>query len=220
MKMPDEIIPAILSKKIEDFQNDLSKLLDSKNLNSGWIHVDFMDNIFVPNLSITPDDLKGVDFKALKKEAHLMVKKPQEWIKKLLKLKFLRIIIHIESEGDIAGYIDLIKQGAKAVLAINPDTPASKLEPFAQRIDGILVMGVVPGFQGQSFIPETLDKIKEIRSKGWSLKIEVDGAVKDWNAKDIVEHGADILILGSYLIKGDPDQNLAALLESLSSASM
>lgn len=220
MKMPDEIIPAILSKTIEDFQNDLNKLLNSKNLKHGWVHVDFMDNIFVPNLSITPDDLSVIDFKALKKEAHLMVKEPQEWIKKLLKLGFKRIIIHIESEGDITGYIDLIKQGAKAILAINPDTPVSKLEPFSKKINGILVMGVVPGFQGQSFIPETLNKIKEIRSKGWSLKIEVDGAVKDWNAKDIVEHGADILILGSYLIKGEPDQNLAALLDSLSRASM
>lgn len=218
--MPDEIIPAILSKTIEDFKNDLGKLLNSKNLNSGWVHVDFMDNIFVPNLSITPDDLSVIDFKALKKEAHLMVKEPQEWIKKLLKLGFKRIIIHIESEGDITGCIDLIKQGAKAVLAINPDTPVSKLEPFTEKIDGILVMGVVPGFQGQSFIPETLNKIKEIRSKGWSLEIEVDGAVKDWNAKDIVESGADVLILGSFLIKGDPDQNLGALLESLSSASM
>ena len=220
MKMPDEIIPAILSKTVEDFQNYLSKLLNSRNLNSGWVHVDFMDNIFVPNLSITPQDLQSIDFKALKKEAHLMVKEPQEWIRKLLELGFKRIIIHIEADGDIAGYIDLIKQDAKAVLAINPGTPVSKLEPYAKKVDGILVMGVNPGFQEQSFIPQTLNKIKEIRSKGWSLKIEVDGAVKDWNAKDIVENGADTLILGSFLIKGNPDQNLAVLLDSLSSASM
>lgn len=222
MKMPDEIIPAILSKTVENFQNDLSKLLNSKNLNSGWIHVDFMDNEFVPNLSITPDDLQNIDFKSLKKEAHLMVRKPQEWIKKLLKSDYKRIIIHIEiDDGNIAQYISLIRQsGAKAILAINPNTSVSRLEPFAQMIDGILVMGVVPGFQGQEFIPETLNRIKEIRSKGWSLKISVDGAVKDLNARDIIDHGADTLILGSYLIKGDPDQNLAALLESLKSASI
>jgi len=214
--MLKEIIPAILSKTIEDFKNDLSKLLNSKNLNSGWVHVDFMDNVFVPNKSIAPDDLQNIDFRALKKEAHLMVRKPAEWIKKLIQLGFPRIIIHVEAEGDLKQNISLIKQsGAKAVLAINPDTPISKLEPFSSGIDGILVMGVVPGFQGQEFIPETLNKIKEIKSRGWPVKIEVDGAVKDRNVKDIVDSGADILILGSFLIKGDPDYNLETLLKSL-----
>ncbi len=215
--MPDEIIPAILSKTTEDFQNDLNKLLNSKKLNKGWVHVDFMDNKFVPNSSITPDDLSAVDFKGLKKEAHLMVSEPQEWIKKLLKLGYKRIIIHIEiNDGRIAQYISLIKQsGAKAVLAINPQTPVSRLEPFARMIDGILVMGVIPGFQGQSFIPETLNKIKEIKSQNWPVKILVDGAVKDLNAGNIMESGADILILGSFLIKGDPDQNYESLWKAI-----
>lgn len=216
MKMPEEIIPAILSKTVEDFQNDLNKLLNSKNLNSGWVHVDLMDNILAPNLSIKPDDLFGIDFKLLKKEVHLMVNEPEEWIKKMIKLGFARIIIHVEAEGDIAGYISLIREsGAKAVLAINPPTSATKLTPFGEMVDAILVMGVNPGFQGQSFIPETLNKIKEIKSKGWPVKIEVDGAVKDWNARDIVESGADTIILGSFLIQGNPDQNLAALMRAL-----
>ncbi len=218
--MPEEIIPAILSKTIEDFQNDLNKLLNSKNLKSGWVHVDFMDNEFVPNLSVTPDDLQNIDFKSLKKEAHLMVKNPLEWIKKLLKLDYKRIMIHIEiNDGNIAQYVALIKaSGAKAILAINPYTPVSKLDPFAHMIDGILVMGVIPGFQGQSFIPETLEKIKEIKSKNWPVKIEVDGSVKDTNAREIIDSGADTLVLGSFLIKGDPDQNLFILLESLKRA--
>lgn len=216
MKMPEEIIPAILSKTQEDFQNDLGKLLNSKKLNSGWVHVDFMDNIFVPNSSVTPDDLQGLDFKALKKEAHLMVSEPEEWIRKLLQLGFKRIMIHVEIEDGINYCISLIKDsGAQAILAINPGTPVSRLTPYIKVLDGILVMGVVPGFQGQEFIPETLNKIREIKAQGWPVKISVDGAVKDWNAKDIIESGADTLILGSFLIKGDPDQNLEILLKSL-----
>lgn len=217
--MPEEIIPAILSKSPEDFKNDLSKLLSSKNLNSGWVHVDFMDNIFVPNISVTPEDLAEIDFGSLKKEAHLMVAEPKDWIKQLIQLGFSRIMIHVEIEGDIHDYISEIKAaGCEAVLAINPRTPISELESYAKELDGILVMGVVPGFQGQEFIPETLDKVKEIRAKGWTLKISVDGAIKDWNAGDIMENGADNIILGSFLIKGDPDQNLGALLESLNRA--
>lgn len=215
-KIPEEIIPAILSKNIEEFQGELNKLLNSQNLNSGWVHVDFMDNIFVPNMSMVPDELSGIDFKSLKKEAHLMVKDPESWIEKLLELGFERIIIHIEAEGDMAGYIKQIKgAGAESVLAINPDTSIESLTPYVQIADRILVMGVVPGFQGQPFVPEAIDRIKEIKSKGWPVKILVDGAVKDTNAKEILDAGADSIILGSFLMKGDPDENLAKLKASL-----
>ena len=215
-KVPEEIIPAILSKNLQDFQVDLNKLLNSKNFNSGWVHVDFMDNIFVPNISMSPDDLSGTDFKSLKKEAHLMVIEPESWIEKLLKLVFERIIIHIEAKGDIAGYLKLIKSsGVESILAINPGTPIESLSPYAQLIDRILVMGVVPGFQGQPFVPETIDRIKEIKSKGWPVKIAVDGAVKDTNARAILNAGVDSIILGSFLMRGDPDENLARLKASL-----
>lgn len=210
-----------MARTIEDFQKDLQKLLNSKKLNTGWVHVDFMDNIFVPNQSIDPDDLIDIDFKQLKKEAHLMVNEPGQWISKPLNLGFKRIIIHAEIPGDIARYLRKIKQGgSQAGLAINPATSIEKLTSFVSLVDIILVMGVVPGFQGQSFIPEILDKIREIKKQGWDVNIEVDGAVKDTNARQIIESGADILISGSYLINGDPDQNLARLLDSLSSAKM
>ena len=214
MAHPD-IIPAILSQTIEDFQEDLRKLLNSKKLSRGWVHVDFMDNQLVPNQSILPEDLVGVNFGNLKKEAHLMVKNPETWIKKLLDLGFERIIIHMESQGNIAAYLKLIKNaGAKAVLAINPETSIEKFNEFVLSADGVMVMGVHPGFQGQSFVPETIDKISKIKSQNWPVKIEVDGAVKDTNAKQILQAGADTLISGSYLIKGDPDQNLANLLKA------
>lgn len=210
------IIPAILSKTTSDFQSELGKLLNSKNLNSGWVHIDFMDNIFVPNISVTPEDIENIDFGALKKEAHLMVAQPQEWIPKLVKTGYKRIMIHVEIEGNIHEYISEIKAaGCESILVINPKTAISKLEPFINIIDGILVMGVVPGFQGQAFIPQTPDKIREIKSKFGGIKILVDGAVKDNNARALLESGADILIIGSFLIKGDPDSNLSAIMSAI-----
>lgn len=206
------IIPAILAKTKEDFQKDLSNLLNSKNLSSGWVHIDFMDNIFVPNKSIEPEDITDIDFGNLKKEAHLMVKEPASWIKRLIDQQFARIIIHVEiaTKEDI----ELIKQqGVEVGLAINPETPIEKLDPFTDDIDTILVMGVHPGFQGQTFIPDTLDRIRQLALQG--LALEVDGAVKDINAKEIVEAGADILISGSFLIQGNPDENLKKIKKSL-----
>lgn len=213
---PKEIIPAILSKTKEDFQNDLKKLIISKRLGRGWVHVDFMDNQLVPNQSILPEDLAGVDFGNLKKEAHLMVKNPEVWIEKLLDLGFERIIIHLEAQGDITRYIKLVKDGgAQAVVALNPETPVEKLTDLILMIDRVLVMGVHPGFQGQAFIPETIDRVKKIKSQNWPVKIEVDGAVKDRNAKAILQAGADALISGSFLISGDPDENLKDLLKEV-----
>lgn len=209
-----EIIPAILSKNIEDFNRDLDKLKNSRNLSSGWVHIDFMDNQLAPNQSILPEDLQNIDFGNLKKEAHLMVKNPARWIIKLLDLGFERIIIHLEAAGNIAEYIKLIKN-AEVVLAINPETPIERLSEFIPTIDRVLVMGVNPGFQGQLFIPETVDKVKKIKSQNWGAKIEVDGAVKDWNAKSIALSGADTLISGSYLIQGNPDENLANLRKAI-----
>ena len=207
-----EIIPAILSQTIEQFQEDLQKLINSKNLSSGWVHVDFMDNQLVPNQSILPEDLVGVNFGNLKKEAHLMVKNPLNWVKKLLKLGFERIIVHLEAAGAIKTYLKLIRDhGAMAVLAINPETKVEKLNEFVSLLDGVLVMGVHPGFQGQSFVPGTIDKIAKIKSRNWPVIIEVDGAVKDWNTRQLIQAGADILIVGSFLVNGNPDENLEKL---------
>ena len=207
MRIMPEIIPAILSQSTEHFQEDLRKLINSKNLKVGWVHVDFMDNQLVPNQSILPEDLPNVDFGNLKKEAHLMVKNPLPWIKKLLALGFARIIIHLEASGQIKSYLKFIKnRGVQAVLAINPETPIEKLNEFVSLLDGVLVMGVHPGFQGQAFIPQTIEKVKKIKSLRWPVIIAVDGAVKDWNAPQLVKAGADALIIGSFLIRDDPDK--------------
>ncbi len=147
-----------------------------------------------------------------------MVAHPLQWIEKLKEAGFKRVILHFESKDDILDCINKIKElGMEVGIALNIDTPIEKLEQFKDKINLVLLMAIVPGFQGQSFLPEVIDKIKEtshLRSKGnYSFRIGVDGAVKDINIKDIVEAGVDFVTVGSFLLKGDLDENLERLWE-------
>ena len=208
-----QIIPAILDKTPEDFAKHMEQLKNSASFQEGWVHIDFADNEFVPNQTI------GVDIIAeypvnLNKEAHLMVAHPLQWIDKLQEAGFKRVIFHFESKDNIGECIDQIKAlGMEAGVALNIDTPIEKLEPFKDKIDLVLIMAIIPGFQGQPFLPEALDKIKGLKQLNWPVRISVDGAVRDSNAGQIIEAGIDQLTVGSYLLQGDIDENLERLWE-------
>ncbi len=207
-----QIIPAILATSEEQYKNDLSKL-ENSSLRDNWVHIDFADNKFVPNKTIEPEVIQKFPTN-FRKEAHLMVTYPKEWIDKLVDADFERIIFHIESDDNILEALEYIKnKGLEIGLAINKESPIAKLEQFVDKIDVILVMIIVPGFQGQPFIPQTLDKVREIKSKNWPVKVGVDGAVHDTNAKEVVESGVDFMIVGSYLLNGDVDKNLERIWE-------
>lgn len=210
-----QIIPAILATTEEDFERDISRYKHSSSFREGWVHIDFMDNQFVQNHGIDPVLISKYPI-PFQKEAHLMVKCPKEWIDKLAEAGFERIFFHLESDADIDECIDHIKKdGAEAGLVLNNDTPLEKLGPYISKIDAVILMSVVPGFQGRSFIEDVLDKIKDFKSKGWPVKVGVDGAVKDTNIKKLVDAGADFVIVGSYLLMGDIDENLENLWEAV-----
>jgi len=210
-----QIIPAVLAKSEQQYKTDLEKLSSCESLKNGWVHIDFADNKFVQNLTIVPEAIQKFPTN-FRKEAHLMVSHPKDWIDKLIEVGFERIIFHIESEDDTDEIIDYIKsKGVEVGLAIKMETPIDKLEPFIKKIDVVLVMSIVPGFQGQPFIPKSLERIKEIKSR-WAVKIGVDGSVKDENVKAIMDVGADNLIVGSFLLKGEVDENLENLWVELS----
>jgi ribulose-phosphate 3-epimerase len=148
------------------------------------------------------------------KEAHLMVSYPKQWIERLVKAEFERIIFHIECEDNIDEVIDLIKdKGLEVGLAIKIDTPLEKLDEFIHKIDMVLVMSIVSGFQGQPFIPKSLNRLKKIKMKG--IRVGPDGAVNDDDIKEITETGADFVIVGSFLLKGNVDENLERLWETV-----
>ncbi|MCL4365895.1 ribulose-phosphate 3-epimerase [Patescibacteria group bacterium] len=211
-----QIVPAILDKTPQDFKKHIAQLKYSTSFQEGWVHIDFADNKFVQNQTIGIDVVEKTPIN-LNKEAHLMVIHPLQWIDKLKEADFKRIIFHYESKDDVLECINKIKGlGMEVGVALNINTPLEKLEPFKDKIDLVLVMAIVPGFQGQPFLPETFDKIKDLKEKGWPVKIAVDGAVRDTNAKQLIEAGVDQLTVGSFLLKGDIDENLERLWEVIS----
>lgn len=210
-----QIIPAILATSEEQYQSDIGKLSSSGSFRNDWVHIDFADNKFVQNQTIKPEIIQKFPIN-FRKEAHLMVAHPGDWIDKLVDVGFERIIFHIEAAddtNDCIGYI--MNKGLEVGLAMNNETPIEKLEPFVDKIDVVLVMTIVPGFQGQPFIPEALDKVRQIKARNWPVRVGVDGAVKDTNAREIVEAGVDFMTVGSYLLQGDVDENLENLWEAL-----
>ena len=214
-----QIIPSILATSEDQYKNDLSKLESAQSLEDGWVHIDFADNKFVQTQTVGVETAEKFPTN-FKKEAHLMVVHPSHpWISELEKLNFSRIIVHLESDTqdwitDNLRYLE--DKNIEVGLAINPDTELDKVSPFINDIDVLQIMGINPGLQGQQFIPETINKVKKAVQlfKGqYGPKISVDGGVKDTNAKLLMDAGADILVVGSYLLKGDVDENLENLWE-------
>lgn len=210
------ILPAILDKTVHDFIKHINQLKNSLAFKEGWVHIDFTDNKFVQNETISVDIVAQTKTN-LYKEAHLMVVHPLQWIEPLQKAGFKRVIFHYESKDNVLECVNKIKElGMEAGVALKIETPVNVLEPYNDKISLVLIMSVVPGFQGQPFLPESLDKIRELKSKNWPLKIAVDGAIKDVNAKQLVEAGVDQLTIGSYLLNGNIDDNLERLWVELS----
>lgn len=210
-----QILPAILDKTPEDFQKHADQLNHSGLFKEGWVHIDFADNKFVPNETIGPQIVAKYPLN-LNKEAHLMVTHPLQWIDQLKEADFKRVVFHFESEDNPVEVINKIKEtGMEVGVALKMETPLESLEPFKDKIDLVLIMSIVPGFQGQPFLPEALERIKDLKEKGWSVKISVDGSVRDTNIKQIVEAGADQVSVGSYMLKGNIDENLERLWEAV-----
>src|SRR5690348_13032981 len=144
-----QIIPAILDKTPKDFEKHIKQLKHSSGFQEGWVHIDFADNKFVPNQTIDTQVVEQFPT-PLKKEAHLMVTHPLQWINSLKEAGFGRVVFHFEAEDDLDEVIKAVKEaGMEVGIAINPETSIEKLEPFKDRIEQVLVMGIVPGFQGQ-----------------------------------------------------------------------
>lgn len=215
-----QIIPAILATSEEDYQENLQKIKSSGLFKNKWVQIDFVDNKFVQNKSVDSSIIAKypVDFNL---EVHLMVEYPENWIDELTKIPHIsRIIFPVEDFEGVLERIQHIKNhGKKVGLSINPRTPVSTVKPFLKEIDLILIMSVQPGFQGQEFITEALDKIRELyslrSSLGFDFKIECDGGISEKNIREVANVGADIAVVGSGLLKYD---NLEDGLNSLERA--
>ena len=152
------ILPSVLATTDHDYQQTIERIEENGAFEDGWLHVDFADNEFVPNLTVGADVLKKFPTN-LHVEAHLMVSNPEEWIHDLVEAGVERIILHIETIKDESLVKRIKDEGVQVGLAIKLETPVAKLHPFVNTIDVVLVMSIHPGFSGQEFLEEGIEKI-------------------------------------------------------------
>ncbi len=173
------------------------------------LHIDVMDGHFVPNITLGAPIIASLrKCTELIFDVHLMISEPEKYIPDFIKAGADMITFHIESDVDAGNAIDLIKNsGKKAGIVLKPSTPAEACFPYLDSIDMVLVMTVEPGFGGQSFMENQLGKISAIRKecikRGLDTDIQVDGGITDKTAPSVIEAGANVLVAGSYVFKGD-----------------
>lgn len=183
-----------------------------------WLHFDVMDGSFVRSISFGEPVLKSVSAVCtIPIDAHLMIVDPIRYVENYARLGAYNITFHAEAAEDIGAVIDKLRSlGTKVGISIKPKTPVSVVEPYLDRVDMLLVMTVEPGFGGQVFLPETLDKVREAarlrKEKGLGFRIEVDGGINGETAPLVREAGADVLVSGTYLFASpDPAETVAEL---------
>ena len=199
------LAPSILAA---DFRNLGQEMKKTEENGARYLHFDVMDGMFVPSISYVAMD------------AHLMVQEPIRYIEAFRKAGADMITVHLEACEDLKATIGKIREcGLKAGLSICPETEAEAVMPYLKDVDMILVMCVHPGFGGQKFIPESLDKIRNIRrmirEQGLTVDIQVDGGIYLSNVSEVLDAGANVIVAGSAVFHGDPGKNTKDFMEIL-----
>jgi ribulose-phosphate 3-epimerase len=209
------IAPSVLASDFANLQKEIEMLNQSQ---ADWIHIDIMDGRFVPNISFGLPVCEAIQRHAQKPlDVHLMIVEPEKYLEAFQKAGAEVLTVHYEACPHLHRTLQQIKDlGCKRGVALNPHTPVTVLTDVLQDIDVVCLMSVNPGFGGQSFIPHTLKKVRELRSlieqQGASVLIEIDGGVSLANAAELLEAGADVLVAGSFVFRAsDPLHTIEAL---------
>lgn len=216
------LAPSLLSANFYNLERDLNILKEAK---ISYIHLDVMDGMFVPNISIgipVIESIKkhtGNDFIL---DTHLMVERPERYITNFKNAGADILTIHAEATYDFCETLAIIKdQGMKAGISVNPETDVKKIDECLRIADLVLIMSVHPGFGGQKFIPDALDKVKYLYNKrkenNYKYMIEIDGGINTQNIEEVCRAGVDIIVAGSSVFKNDIMQNINDLREPLKS---
>lgn len=211
----NKIAPSILAADYANFASELKRIEETS---AEYVHIDIMDGQFVSNISFGADVVASMrKHSKLVFDCHLMVVNPERYVDAFAQAGADIMTIHAESTLHIHGALQKIKAaGMKAGVVINPGTPVSAIESVLSLVDQVLIMTVNPGFGGQAFIPEMLEKVAKVAQlrdeKGYDFDIEVDGGVDNKTIKTCYDAGANVFVAGSYLFKAS---DLAAQVEAL-----
>lgn len=212
------IAPSVLSCDFANVQRDTEMI---NNSTADWFHIDIMDGVFVPNISFGFPVMKAIHKHAKKTlDVHLMIENPDQYVEEFKKAGAEILTVHYEACTHLHRTIQLIKShGMKAGVALNPHTPVSHLEDVIADLDLVLVMSVNPGFGGQKFIENAVNKVRQtkelIQKSGSNALIEVDGGVNLETGKKLVDAGADVLVAGSFVFGSDNPTQIIADLKAL-----
>lgn len=209
------VSPSLLAANFLDLQHEIDMINRSE---ADWLHLDIMDGVFVPNISFGFPVLEAVAKACTKKmDVHFMTVHPEQYVERTARLGAYMMTVHYEACQHLHRVVTQIKQsGMKAGVVLNPATPVEVLTDILPEVDMVLLMSVNPGFGGQKFIPQALEKVRRLRrlidAEHLNVLIEVDGGVDDQTAPALKEAGANVLVSGSYVFKADqPEQRIISL---------